>query len=111
MARGKGSTSSNKKKATARGRAAEKSASGGRTPTSVKKMSQGRFPGERPLTGEDRPADRAGGKVSSGPSAKPRGGRRGARDTSRKGDGRPDTAMGKPTPGGHHNAKLHNGRR
>jgi hypothetical protein len=99
MARGKGSTSSNKKKATARGRAAEKSAGGGRTSASVKKMSQGRFPGERPLTGEDRPADRKGGKVSGGPSAKPRGGR-GARETKGKGatNKTPDTGMARPSP-------------
>jgi hypothetical protein len=31
-------------------------------PTSEKERSQGRFPGETPLTGEDRPADKAGGK-------------------------------------------------
>lgn len=31
-------------------------------PVSEKRRSQGRFPGETPLTGEDRPADRAGGK-------------------------------------------------
>ena len=41
---------------------------------------------------------------------KARGGKRGTHETTRKGDGRPDTSMGKPTPGGHHNAKLH-GRR
>jgi hypothetical protein len=35
---------------------------------------------------------------------------RGNGSTSRKGDGRPEPAMGKPTPVGHHNAKLH-GRR
>ena len=29
---------------------------------SEKQRSQGRFPGETPLTGEDRPADKAGGK-------------------------------------------------
>jgi len=29
---------------------------------SEKQRSQGRFPGETPLTGEDRPANRAGGK-------------------------------------------------
>lgn len=71
---GKGSTSSNKKKATARGRANEKSASGGARPkrVSVKEMSQSRFPGERPLTGEDRPSDRKGGKAR-GTSATPRG--------------------------------------
>ena len=99
---GKGSTSSNKKKATARGRAAEKSVSGGRTPASVKQMSQGRVPGERPLTGEDRPADRSGGKVSGGPSATPRG-RGGVRETSGKPDRTPDVSMAKPSPTGRHN--------
>jgi hypothetical protein len=29
---------------------------------SQKEMSQGRFPGETPLTGEDRPSNRSGGK-------------------------------------------------
>src|SRR4051812_37493153 len=103
MAKGKGSTSTNKKKATARGRAAEKSASGERTSASVKKMSQGRFPGERPLTGEDRPADRKGGKVKSRPSAKPRG-RRGVREIQGKGatDKAPDTGMARPSPTGRH---------
>ena len=32
-------------------------------PASQKQRSHGRFAGERPLTGEDRPADRPGGKV------------------------------------------------
>jgi hypothetical protein len=31
-------------------------------PASQKKISQGRFPGETPLTGEDRPPDQAGDK-------------------------------------------------
>ena len=56
-----------KKKATARGRAAEKLDSrkqGGdtRVPGSIKEISQRRFPGERPLTGEDRSANRPGRK-------------------------------------------------
>jgi hypothetical protein len=104
MARSKGSTSSNKKKATARGRANEKSARGGAGRSgkpSVREMSQGRFPGERPLTGEDRPADRKSDKVQ-GLSSSPRG-RRGVRETTRKGDGRPDPGMGKPSPLGRHN--------
>ncbi len=65
-------TSSNKKKATAkehatrhatserRGKDASKPA---KVPASEKERSQGRFPGERPLTGEDRSATRPGGKV------------------------------------------------
>ncbi len=73
MAKGKGSTSSNKKKATPRARAAEKSAGGGGAGrASVKEISQGRVPGERALTGEDRPAARRGGKAQ-GRSATPRG--------------------------------------
>jgi hypothetical protein len=100
---GKGSTSSNKKKATARGRAAEKSASGGRSKASVKKMSQSRYPGERPLTGEDRPANRRGGKAQ-GTSAKPRG-RGGRRETSHGGatDRTPDASMARPSPTRTHN--------
>jgi hypothetical protein len=47
-------------------------AGGARPKASVKQMSQSRYPGERPLTGEDRPADRAGGKAQ-GRSATPRG--------------------------------------
>jgi hypothetical protein len=65
-------TSSNKKKATAkehatrhasserRGKAASSPA---RVPASQKQRSHGRFPGERPMTGEDRPADRPGEKI------------------------------------------------
>jgi hypothetical protein len=99
----KGSTSSNKKKATARGRAAEKAGGDTRLRGSVKQISQGRVPGERALTGEDRPADRKGGKVSSGPSATPRG-RRGVRETAHKGatDPTPDTGPARPTPTGRH---------
>lgn len=37
-----------------------------RTPRSTKTISQSRYPGERPLTGEDRPAMRAGGKRGQG---------------------------------------------
>ena len=74
MAGSKGSTSSNKKKAPARQRAAEKAGGDTRLPASVKEISQSRVPGERALTGEDRPATRKGGKAQ-GTSAKPRGGR------------------------------------
>lgn len=63
--------SSQKKKATAKenaaARMAERSDSGGgkspTVPASEKQRSQGRFPGETPLTGEDRPATTAGPKV------------------------------------------------
>jgi len=104
MAKGKGSTSSNKKKATPRGRAAEKAAgTGGRTSASVKKMSQSRYPGERPLTGEDRPANTKGGKVSGGPSRTPRGRGR-IKEVEGKGatDKTPDTGMASPSPMGRH---------
>ncbi len=101
-----GSTSSNKKKANARQRANEKAADGGagaaRGRTSVREMSQGRYPGERPLTGEDRPADRKGGKAE-GLSARPRG-RQGVRETSGKTDSRPTSGRAKPGPLGRHPA-------
>jgi hypothetical protein len=60
--------STSKAKPTARAAAAERVATRPRAPQgarpgrSEKERSQGRFPGETPLTGEDRPADRAGGK-------------------------------------------------
>ena len=56
------------KKATARANAGEKAAAENHLaelpamPSSQKQISQGRFPGETALTGEDRPADRARGK-------------------------------------------------
>ena len=62
-------TSSNKKKATAkenaRARVAERRGTGGasKVPTSEKQRSQSRYPGETPLTGEDRPQNRPQGKV------------------------------------------------
>jgi len=65
-------TSSQKKKATAKEHATRHAASERRgkaaservkVPASEKQRSQGRFPGERPLTGEDRPASRQGGKT------------------------------------------------
>jgi hypothetical protein len=65
-------TSTQKKKATAKEHATRHAASERRgksasarvkVPVSQKRRSQGRFPGERPLTGEDRPADRPGGKT------------------------------------------------
>jgi hypothetical protein len=72
--------SRSKGKPTAKSAAAERIAtrrrSGGRPtmPASEKQRSQSRFPHETPLTGEDRPARRAGGK-KIGQSA-----RRSARD-------------------------------
>jgi hypothetical protein len=64
---GKG-TRSTKKKATPQATAAGKMAGTRNTkgpvrvPKSAKEASQSRFPGETPLTGEDRPANRPGGK-------------------------------------------------
>jgi hypothetical protein len=59
--------SPNKRKANARSRAATKvsrrrGAGDVRVRGSIKEISQGRFPGETALTGEDRPSTRAGGK-------------------------------------------------
>ena len=60
--------SPDKKKRSAGSRAATKISARKRTgervsvPRSEKQRSQGRFPGETALTGEDRPATRAGGK-------------------------------------------------
>ena len=61
-------TSSNKKKASAKEHATRHAAAGAmserpKVPASEKARSQSRFPGERPLTGADRPAGRAGAKV------------------------------------------------
>ena len=64
-------TSADKKKPTARqnatGKIARRERTGGspKVPRSEKQRSQGRFPGETPLSGEDRPANRAGGKKPS----------------------------------------------
>ena len=60
-------TSSDKKKPTARAAASQRmQRTGGtadaRAPGSNKRSSQSRFPGETPLTGEDRPSRRPGGK-------------------------------------------------
>jgi hypothetical protein len=58
----------NKKKASAVQNAAkkiagrERSSANPKPPRSVKQISQGRFPGETPLTGEDRPSGSAGNK-------------------------------------------------
>jgi hypothetical protein len=63
------SSGTGKGKASARSNAAERSNNipkvGGRAPRAIggeNQRSQGRFPGETPLTGEDRPANRSGGK-------------------------------------------------
>ena len=61
-------TSSNKKKASAKEHATRHAAVGSgsegvKVPASEKARSQSRFPGERPLTGADRPENRAGAKV------------------------------------------------
>src|SRR4051812_32667484 len=61
--------STNKKKASARQNATARmeeqsgTASNQRVPTSQRQLSHERFPGETPLTGEDRPARRHGAKV------------------------------------------------
>jgi hypothetical protein len=62
-------TSSNKKKAWAKEHATRHAAAGSRSerprvPASEKQRSQSRFPGERPLTGADRPDRSPGGKVA-----------------------------------------------
>lgn len=60
--------STEKKKSSAKGnataRVAERRGTRGKTTVagSQKQRSQGRFPNETPLTGEDRPKNRAGGK-------------------------------------------------
>jgi hypothetical protein len=57
-----------KGKATARGNATRRMADSGvsgrarKVPTSHQEISQSRFPGETPLTGEDRPSQGSGGK-------------------------------------------------
>jgi len=60
-------SSPKKKKPTARAAAVSRSqrttgAATARARGSVKEISQSRYPGETPLTGEDRPASRPGGK-------------------------------------------------
>jgi hypothetical protein len=73
--------SSQKKKATAKEHARQKASNrrdpDGRAsvPASENQRSQSRFPGERSLTGEDRPARRSGGKTR-GESKGDGGGRR-----------------------------------
>ena len=62
-------TSSNKKKASAKEHATRHVAARGgserpKVPASEKARSQSRFPGERALTGADRPSNRAGGKIA-----------------------------------------------
>jgi hypothetical protein len=68
--------SGNKHKTTAQKNATKKMEGRERTgprqkvPPSDQVASQGRFPGETPLTGEDRPADRPGGKRGQGSKRK-----------------------------------------
>ncbi len=70
--------SQDKKKTTARGRASERVTERRRAPQSPtiprsnKRSSQSRFPGESPLTGEDRPANRRGRKKENQSSARKR---------------------------------------
>jgi hypothetical protein len=69
-------SSGSKQKTTARKNATKKMEGRERTGTRAKvapsdqAASQRRFPGETPLTGEDRPTDRAGGKRGQGSSRK-----------------------------------------
>ena len=72
-------SSPNKKKATARENATQRSAGrrGGQQEQSApsdKAASQGRFAGETPLTGEDRPSDRPGGTKDGQVAKRERGG-------------------------------------
>jgi hypothetical protein len=66
---------STKGKASARANAVKRRAERDRAPQGAKastdrQASQGRFEGETPLTGEDRPANRRGGKVGQGSKRK-----------------------------------------
>jgi hypothetical protein len=84
--------STQKKKATekehvASDLASEKSAGGkkhAKVPMDKKVRSHGRFPGETPLTGEDRPAKRPGGKAKGQPGRTNDPQREGATPVSRK---------------------------
>jgi len=69
------SPSSTKKKASARATATGKAAGRAKVPVSTKQASQSRYPGETPLTGEDRPANRPGGKRAGQRTAGQRPGR------------------------------------
>jgi hypothetical protein len=68
--------SGSKRKTTARKNATKKMegregpAPGAKLRGSDQTLSQSRFPGETPLTGEDRPANRAGGKRGQGSKRK-----------------------------------------
>jgi hypothetical protein len=81
MAANKSTTKRSKGKATARANATQRAARQGvgeaarRTPPGNKLPSQSRFRGETPLTGEDRPADRAGGKQQGRGRSRPGAGR------------------------------------
>ena len=59
--------------ATARVAGRKRGTSRPRAGGSESQRSPGRFPGETPLTGEDRPATRAGGKKQGQPVRAPRG--------------------------------------
>ena len=59
-----------RKNATKRMEGRERVGPGQKAPPSDQRASQGRFPGETPLTGEDRPADRPGGKRGQGSKRK-----------------------------------------
>lgn len=82
--------SSNKKKASAKEKATQKMASRRDAPQRPKagrsetERSQSRFLGERPLTGEDRPTNKSGGKIT-GQAARP------AATSNRKGPGKAGT--------------------
>jgi hypothetical protein len=72
-----GGSATAKKKASAPQHAAQReqrqqgrAAATATTRRSAKKISQSRYPGETPLTGEDRPSRRAGGKRGQGSSRK-----------------------------------------
>ena len=71
MPANKSKTTSSKGKTTARKNATKRIADRGgsaehRARGTDKEVSQGRFPGETPLTGEDRPAGATGGKKGRG---------------------------------------------
>src|SRR6185503_8299285 len=72
MPANKSKTTTRKAKTTARKNATMRLAGRRRSPENAtargtdKQVSQGRFPGETPLTGEDRPKNRSGGKKGKG---------------------------------------------
>ena len=66
----KGKTTA-RKNATARAEGRERTGARRKVAPSDQAAGGGRFPGEVPLTGEDRPADRPGGKQDRGSKRKP----------------------------------------